>query len=174
VELHVVSTVRPLDMVRREADLALRLDGTSDDCVFAIELNLLPYASQSYVASRAGTMDPAQLDWIGWAPPFDDLSPNNVLRRLVPDFRLAFAADDYLLQIRACELGLGVMLLPEPNPAFEPSTPLTKMSVGLPPIRRKLSLLAPRSVRAIPRVKAVLEPLVEALEQWQLPGGART
>ncbi|HSC88703.1 MAG TPA: LysR family transcriptional regulator [Polyangiaceae bacterium] len=168
VDLQVLSTVRPLDMIRREADIALRLDGVANaDCVASIDLRLFAYAAESYAATRPQVTTPAELDWIGWAPPLDDLSPNNILQRLVPDLRLAFASDDYLLQLRACELGLGAMLLPAPHPAFAPALPLRKVNLSVPPIRRKLSLLVPRSTRAIPRVKRLLEPLVQALEEWQ-------
>jgi molybdate transport repressor ModE-like protein len=167
IDVHVLSTVRPLDMVRREADIALRLDGASEDCVAGVDLTLSAYAAESYAATRQQVTDPAELDWIGWAPPLDDLSPNNVLQRLIPDLRLAFASDDYLLQVRACELGLGAMLLPAPHPAFAPAMPLRRMNLSVPPIRRRLSLLVPRSARAIPRVNRILEPLVSALEGWQ-------
>jgi len=167
IDLHVISTVRPLDMVRREADLALRLDGTTDDCVASVELSLLPFAAAAYIDRHPGAREPAELDWIGWTPAQDDLSPNNVLRRLVPDARLTFASDDYLLQMRACELGLGVMLLPAPHPTFAAPACLQRVDVAIRPIRRTLSLIAPRAAQSIPRVNAVLERLAASLAEWE-------
>ncbi|WP_437953500.1 LysR family transcriptional regulator [Sorangium sp. So ce296] len=172
IQLHVVSTVRPLDLIRREADLALRLGAPADETsVASVDLELRAFASEQYAARVAGKTDPADLAWIGWAPPFDDLSPNSVLRRRIPGWRPSFASDDYLVQIRACELGLGAMLLPREHPHFGRRPPLCALKVDLPPVRRPLVLLCPRSARAIPRVRAVLELLVESLRAWRPPKG---
>jgi molybdate transport repressor ModE-like protein len=174
IQLHVVSSVRPLDLARREADIALRLGGAEEpDCVANIALDLGPYAAERYAASVKSTRDPAALSWIGWAPPFDDLSPNSILRRLVPGFRLGFASDDYLVQMRACELGLGAMLIAHEHPRLGSRTTLRPLDVDLPPVRRTLSLLCPRSAYAIPRVRTVVEPLAEALREWDAAGTPR-
>ncbi|WP_437855249.1 LysR family transcriptional regulator [Sorangium sp. So ce363] len=170
IELHVVSTVRPLDLTRREADLALRLGVPADeDSVASVDIELRAFASEPYAARAAGKADPAELAWIGWAPPLDDLSPNSALGRLIPGWRPSFASDDYLVQIRACELGLGAMMLAREHPHFRRDPPLVELKVDLPPARRSLVLLCPRSARAIPRVRAVLEPLAESLRAWRPP-----
>jgi hypothetical protein len=44
-----------------------------------------------------------------------------------------------------------------------------ELNMDLPPARRSLVLLCPRSARAIPRVRAVLEPLAESLRAWRPP-----
>ncbi|MGK4007955.1 hypothetical protein WMF31_35390 [Sorangium sp. So ce1036] len=67
----------------------------------------------------------------------------------------------------ACELGLGAMLLAREHPHFARRSPLCELEVDLPPVRRPLALLCPRSARAIPRVRAVLEPFVESLRAWR-------
>ena len=52
---------------------------------------------------------PAVPQW--GAPPFEDIPPTPQLKRLIPDFRPAFTSDNYLVQWRACEAGLGAMIL---------------------------------------------------------------
>ncbi len=169
MRLHVMSTVRPLDMTRREAEIALRLGAAvTDETVASIELELRPFASKPYAARVADARDPTRISWIGWAPPFDDQSPNTVLRRQLPGWEPSFASDDYLLQLRACEAGLGAMLLPRAHPLYGAASPLVELDLPLSPIRRTLGLLCPRSAAAIPRVRAVLEPLTEALRDWSM------
>ena len=110
--VRTLSTVRPLDLTRREADLALRLGvPAGEESVASVDIELRAFASEQYAARVAGKTGPAELAWIGWAPPLDDLSPNSALGRLIPGWRPSFASDDYLVQIRACELGLGAMML---------------------------------------------------------------
>jgi DNA-binding transcriptional LysR family regulator len=166
IRLHVMSTVRAVDLTRREADIALRLGaGAETEPVLAIDLQLRPFASRSYI-ERVGTQ-PALADvrWIGWAPPFDGLSPNPLLRAHFLGRDPDFAADDYILQIHACETGLGVMLLPRPHPRFRVGG-LVELDLGLAPVRRQLSLLCPRSAAAIPRVRTVLDQLTTQLREW--------
>ena len=54
-----------------------------------------------------------QLDWISWAPPFDQLLSYQELQQLIPDFAPAVCADDINVQLAACLAGAGVMLLPQ-------------------------------------------------------------
>jgi DNA-binding transcriptional LysR family regulator len=114
IRLEVISTVQYLDLVRREADLALRLQPPSQrDLVSLVsaEFDVVPYASKSYVAKLPKHPKLHELDFIGWAPPLDHMQPNPSLAALIPGFRPSFASDDYLVQIRAAMAGLGIMFL---------------------------------------------------------------
>lgn len=169
IRLHVVSTVRSLDMTRREADIALRLEAAPEaEPLAAIAVELRPFASQEYAAHIGTKTSPSKIRWIGWAPPFDELSPNTALQRRFPGWEPRFASDDYLLQIRACEVGLGAMLLPQAHPRYRSHSQLVELDVDFAPIRRSVTLLCPRSAAAIPRVRAVLEPLTVALCEWEV------
>ena len=49
VQLHVMSTVRPLDMPRREADLALRLGSPAgEECVASVDFELAAMGSSMH------------------------------------------------------------------------------------------------------------------------------
>jgi DNA-binding transcriptional LysR family regulator len=167
IRLQVISTVRALDLTRREADIALRLGaGTEVEPVCVGELTLQPFASRDYVERVGSRPLPENVHWIGWAPPFEDLSPNPVFRRYLVRQAPDFAADDYILQIHACEAGLGVMLLPRPHPRYAVGAALVELDLGFAPVRRQLSLLCPKSAAAIPRVGAVLDHLTTRLREW--------
>jgi DNA-binding transcriptional LysR family regulator len=171
IRLQVTSTVRALDLTRREADIALRLGAATEaDSVLDIDLELRAFASSSYVRRLGKGFSRQAVDWIGWTPPFEDLSPNRVFRRHLPGTEPAFASDDYILQIHACEMGLGVMLLPRPHPRYRVGSALVELDLRLPPMHRQLSLLCPRSASAIPRVRAVLDHLTTAMCEWVQSG----
>ncbi|WP_437762788.1 hypothetical protein WMF27_44420 [Sorangium sp. So ce281] len=66
IELHVVFTVGPLDLTRREADLALRLGvPAGEDSVASVDIELRAFASEQYAAgargARAARGEPARV-----------------------------------------------------------------------------------------------------------------
>lgn len=167
IRLQVMSTVRALDLTRREADIALRLGASTEaEPLLDVELSLRPFASRGYADNMGKEPSRDAVRWIGWAPPFDDLSPNPVFRRHLSRQTPDFSSDDYILQIHACEMGLGVMLLPRPHPRYRVGAGLVELDLGLAPVRRRLSLLCPKSASNIPRVRAVLDHLTARLREW--------
>ncbi|MBW2316234.1 MAG: LysR family transcriptional regulator [Deltaproteobacteria bacterium] len=168
IDLQVISQIRYVDLARREADLALRIEPTGPrdlETLVSLELENVACAAPEYAAKLAPGYGVADVDWIGWAPPFDHLPPNPQLAALVPGFRPAFASDDFLVQWRAAEAGLGAMMLnPMPHRLAPPRTlvPL-ELDFGL-HARSRLHLVAARSALRVPRVEAVASRLVEELE----------
>ncbi len=169
VRLEVVSTIRYLDLTRRDADLALRIEKpTQRDLVTLVarELEAFPFAAQGYISKFREPPELAQVDWIAWAPPFEMVQPNPTLERLIVDFRPAFASDDYLIQMRAAEVGLGAIFLPHFVHRFARETGLRQLAVkGFGPVKTGLFLVSTKSALAIPRVRAVADLLVNELSQ---------
>jgi DNA-binding transcriptional LysR family regulator len=167
VRLDVRASVQYLDLARREADLALRFgEVTQRDVVSLASLDLEagPFASPEYVATLPRRYGVADVAWIAWAPPFEDMSPNPELARLIPGFSPAFACDDYLVQLRAAEAGVGAMFLGRVAHRFWQSR-LVELELGLPPVRRTLHLASSRSALDIPRVRAVADLLIAEVRQ---------
>ncbi len=168
VRLEVVSTIRYLDLSRRDADIALRTEKpTQRDLVtlVALEQQGVPFASREYVAKFAEPPRLSEVDWIAWAPPFEAIQPNPTLARLIPDFRPSFASDDFLIQLRAAEAGLGAIFLARTKHRFKRETGLTELSIqGFGPVPTGLFLVSTKSALAIPRVRAVADLLVKELE----------
>lgn len=168
IRLEVVSTVSYLDLARREADLALRAQlPTQRDLITLASLHFdsHPYASRGYAATLPKKATLADVAWIGWAPPLDHLSPNPELARLIPGFRPAFASDDFLVQLRAAEVGLGAIFLGRVRHRFSRDTPLLELDLGFPPVPSSLHLVSAKSALAIPRVKAVADLLAAELSR---------
>jgi DNA-binding transcriptional LysR family regulator len=167
LRLEVVSTVRYLDLARRDADLALRFERPTQrdlTVLVALELQAMPFVSRDYAARFRTPPNLADVDWIAWAPPLDTLQPNPTLARLIPDFRPAFASDDFLVQLRAAEAGLGAIFLAGLAHRFTRDTGLVPLPVhGLAPVPSGLYLVCAKSALAIPRVRAVADLLSEEL-----------
>lgn len=178
VTLEVVSTVQYVDLVRREADLALRAQRpTARDlvCLASLELEAVACAAPSYAAKVPPRARVADVDWIAWAPPLDHVTPNPELSRMIPGFRPVFASDDYLVQLRACEVGLGAMFFARVRHRFQRESPFVELDLDLPPVPTSIHLVCARSALAIPRVRAVGERLAAELERADTrPGRGRT
>jgi DNA-binding transcriptional LysR family regulator len=167
IRLEVVSSTRYLDLTRREADLALRFDRPThrdQTCLATVETDMVAFATAE-IAQRVGARPRlADLDWIAWAPPFDDLPPTQQLARRIPGFRPVFASDDFLVQYRAAEAGVGALLLGRMRHRFERASPLVELSVrDLPPTRASLHLVCAKTALDVPRIRAVADALVREL-----------
>jgi DNA-binding transcriptional LysR family regulator len=174
VQLEVVATIQYLDLARREADLALRLQRPAQrDMVLlsSLEIGVGAFASRGYAARLPERYGLADLDWITWAPPLDHLAPTPQLRRLIPGFRPAFAADDFLVQLQAAEAGVGVLFLGRARHPFMLPTALVELPLDLPLPGSELHLIAARTAMEIPRVKSVAELL--AREMARVDTGAK-
>ncbi len=165
VQLDVVSTPRVLDLSRGEADIALRYGApTSRELVSmgSVSLPNAVVAARSYAARLAKKPRLADLDWIAWGHPFEDVSPNPELAALVPDLKPVFTADNYLVQWRACEAGVGAMLR---GHRFSFPSPVVALDIDLgAQASSTLHLVCARSAVAVPRVRAVAEMVLAALE----------
>lgn len=116
IQIEVLSGVEILNLGRGEADLSLRTEKPTDAdlvCVDEISSPMRVYASKAYAARLPQKPGLADLDWICWAAPYDDLRINQELSALIPDFKPAFTSDDYIVQTAACKAGVGAMILPQ-------------------------------------------------------------
>ncbi len=166
VSLEVISTVQYLDLSRREADLALRLAAPAQRDVVtlaSLDLESAAFASETYAKSLPKRARMADVAWIAWAPPLDHLSPNPELARAIPGFRPAFASDDFLVQLRAADAGLGAIFLGRVEHRFSRAARLVELDLDVGTINSTLYLASARSALAIPRVRAVAELLTQEL-----------
>lgn len=180
VRLELVATIQYLDLARREADLALRMQrpvGRELVTLASLRYPVAAFASGGYAASLPRGYGLADVGWVAWAPPLDHLPPGPQLAARIPGFRPAFAADDFLVQLRAAEAGVGAIVLGRVRHRLSMPTPLVELALDLGPLQGELHLVAARSALAIPRVKAVADLLARELGQAETgprapaPGG---
>jgi DNA-binding transcriptional LysR family regulator len=115
LHIELLSGVRVLNLARGEADISLRTIAPQDPdliCLDQIGAPIKAYASEAYLQSLPANYTAKDLDWICWAPPYDEVRSNKTLHALIPGFKPAFTSDDYNVQFAACRSGAGVMLMP--------------------------------------------------------------
>ncbi len=164
IKLELLSSIEYLDLNRGEADLAIRQRPPSQRGLMLLRSLTTPvaaYAAPDYVQSLPHGYGLADVDWIGWAAPYDHLPPGPQLAALIPDFEFAFTTDSHLLQQRACALGQGAMFMAQLERPWLPTAALTRLELPeLPPLSNTVHLVCPSNARYIPRVRVVIDGLM--------------
>ncbi|MGN6106897.1 MAG: LysR family transcriptional regulator [Kofleriaceae bacterium] len=170
VQLEVLSTIHYLDLTRREADLALRFQPLSRPdtrraltTIASIQDPVTAFASRAYARTLPRGYRLADVAWVGWPPSHDHLPPNPQLAAQIPGFRPSFASDDFVIQLRAAEAGLGAILLSRMRDHFGLPTQLVPLDLDFGKLTSTVHLICARSSLAIPRVRAVAELLADEL-----------
>jgi DNA-binding transcriptional LysR family regulator len=165
VRLHVLSRTEYLDLARREADLAIRSRApTQRDLVrvATLEHDNDAFATPEFLSRLPPKPSLAQIGFVGWAPPFEELTPNRELAAIIPDFRPSFASDDFIVQGRAAEAGAGAVFMAKLTHRFSRPSPLVPLGLDLGPhSRSRTHVVAAKSALGVARIRAVVELLVE-------------
>ncbi len=167
IVIEALSSIARLDLVRGEADLAIRTQrSTSPDLK---SLGHFRFANAvcgapSYVARLPKTVSWGDLDWIVWASPYEHLPPNPQLEAGLPNFVPAFSSDDFIVQRKAAELGLGVMVMPQAMHAFSKVKSLVPIALDLGAFATTdIHVLCARTSLTIERIRVVATLLTETL-----------
>jgi DNA-binding transcriptional LysR family regulator len=177
IRLEVLASVDYIDLSRGGADLAIRTRETHEPelaTIHSAEFEIGVFASAEYKErlvdrlAAAGRLESTfrieDLDWITWSFPYEQVAPRPMLERAIPDFTPAFASDNYLVLKSALSSGLGVMVLEKQSSAnLLGGAELVEIDLGfsLPP--SEYYLVCAKSMRFVPRVRAVTELLIERL-----------
>jgi DNA-binding transcriptional LysR family regulator len=168
LELAVLSRVEYVDLSRREADLALRMRAPAQrdlTTVHSFTFRNDAFVSKSYRATLPAHPELHEIGFIAWAPPFELLPPNPQLAALIPGFRPVFASDDFIVQRRAAEAGLGAMFLHKVKHRFNVDSELVPLGIDLGPhSTSQLHLVCAKSALGVSRIRAVAELLTAELE----------
>lgn len=166
LRLEILAGVGHVDLVRGEADLAIRTRPATEPELTTLASGAIRtgvFASAAYVAAleerraregRSGPVELAEIDWITWARPFEDVPPRPMLSRAIPDFVPAFTSDDFLVQRSAAAAGLGAMILDERGAS---RLGLQPIDVGFAPPATRFGLVCAKSARHVPRIRLVAD-----------------
>lgn len=169
LRLEVLAGIGYLDLARGEADLALRPRAPKQPELTVV--HTLEVANAVLVAPALARRLPrrpklAELPWIAWSPPYEDLPPNPQLAELAPGLVPVFTSDHILVQLAAAEAGAGAMVLPRIRHRFSRASALVPLRIDLGPYARStLHLVAARSALDIPRVRLVADLMVAELRR---------
>ncbi len=172
IELEVVITYEPLDLTRREADVAIRFVKNPPDHLIGHRLATVAnaaYATQDYL-DHHDLADPTSVSWIGFGSPTP--FPKWVKQSDYPHVPARGVFDSMLLQLQAARCGMGMANLP----CFmgDPDPELRRLPPGEPRPGYDLWLLRHRDTRSTARLRVFSEFVGAAVaEHRPLLEGAR-
>jgi DNA-binding transcriptional LysR family regulator len=160
IQIEVLSGVEILNLGRGEADLSLRTQKPTDAdlvCVDEVTSAMRVHTTKAYAAQLPPHPGIAQLDWICWATPYDELDSNRELSALTHNFKPAFTSDDFNVQIAACKAGVGAMILPQAFRHYAGVRELQELDIDLgPDAISSLFLVCHKRHHHLPKVQLVM------------------
>ncbi len=176
LRLEVLSSVAHVDLVRGDADLAIRARETHEpelETLTSGESRVGVFASRDYVDAlerrraqdgRSGPVRLEEIDWIAWSRPFEHVPPRPMLARAIADFTPAFSSDDFLVQRSAAVAGLGAMMLDEQSAT---RLGLSRIDVEFAPPTTRFHLVCAKSARFVPRIRLVADWISERMRAFE-------
>ena len=166
IRLELLIDNRPLDLARREADLALRATRPEEPRLFGRKLADIAwtiYAGDAYLTRRTPPSDLAALaahDIIGWD---EDANVTAAvwLAGTVPASAVVYRSSSLINQMAAAKAGIGVAALPCYLADAEPG--LSRLLPPIPALQRELWLITHEDLRDTARVRAFFALMGEAL-----------
>jgi len=168
LRIELDSSIAYSDLTRREADLALRVSRPSSGDLVAQRLTEDRDAivgSRAYVQELGALQNLSHARWIGWGHDLALLPSARWLSERVPESSIVLRTSSINAMLSAAESGLGLILLSKAFLGVRPlalahlSRAVAKEASGLP--TTELWLVGHRALRAVPRVAAVWDFIVE-------------
>ncbi len=167
LSLQVLARVEYVDLARREADIALRMRlPTQRDLAVVHSFTHLndAFVSKAYAKKLPKKPSLSDIAFIAWAPPFEQFPPNPQLAELIPGFRPAFAADDFVVQMRAAEAGVGAIFMQKVRHRFNRDSNLVPLGLDLGPhAKSSLHVVCAKSALGVARIRAIADLLTAEL-----------
>jgi len=166
LDLDVQPAVASADLVRGEADIAVRLyrPDVADLVVRRVrEMEFGLYAAEKYLARHGVPGDVAELGahrFISYGARLQTQEDHAWLLSLVPGARIVFRSDNTATRIAAAEAGFGLAVFPQ----LVTGPRLSRVLPALAAPAREIWLVVHRDLREVPRVRAVMDFLAQAIE----------
>lgn len=162
IDLVLITSNRPVDLARGEADLALRLLKPGAGSLLARrlgQLEIAPYASIDYLARRPPPAPGLSgHDVIGYDRELRGKPEQRWLEKNARDARVTFRSDSIPALVAAAVAGFGVVLVPRRLGDSEPTLRRIDTLPDVPP--KSVWIVCRRSALRVPRVRAVHDFLV--------------
>ncbi len=161
LDLELAISARNLSLAKREADIALRL-GKPDSQASLVSMKLSELDYHLYGARTYVDGHQAQLyDYIGYTDELANWPEATSLDKIVGNGRVVLRLNHLSSRIAATRLGLGLALIP--RAMAEHWQDLVRISKGAPLLRRDMYLLVHQDLNDVPRVRACINALAEAV-----------
>jgi DNA-binding transcriptional LysR family regulator len=164
IDLEVIGGSRVVSLAKREADIALRYGSPKDSELIARRLARITFGlftSSDYRDKLEGGQAPV---FIGFDEESDFIAETGWFTRHFANERFSFRTNSQTTQAAAARAGYGVALLPRYIVAtHEPD--LVEISLGPRLPVRDVWLLIRRDLRGVPRMRAVIDYLIEIFQR---------
>lgn len=165
ITVELLTDARLYSLARREADLVARIVPFDEPDIVQRRLMHVPYA---LYASKGGVAMPAEeARLVTMDLGFSDMPDAVWLRSRFPRGRVAFRSNSRHVQAVACAAGVGVAVLPCLLGDSHPG--LRRVALDAPPPGRDVWLGYHRDLRRLPRLRALVQLLIERLGDGQEP-----
>jgi DNA-binding transcriptional LysR family regulator len=168
IRLEAIAGVEYVSLARGDADLAFRFGAPREPDLVSLgrfQVQAAAFAARSYARRLPRGYTPADVDWIAWAPPYEQTAPNPQLAALLGErFRPVFTSNDYLVQLAALEAGVGAMILGKFATPLSRVHRLAQLALDFGALgATTFHLVAARRMVDVPRVRLVAQALLDAL-----------
>lgn len=161
LQIELIGEPREVSLSRREADLALRLFRPREKDLIARQVATVGfglYGSTDYLATR----ERDTWEYLGYDESLEHVPQQRWLKTLIADRPLALLTNDLTTLLTAVRAGGGLAALPHILAHDDQSLKL--VATEIPPPTRDLWLLFHRDLGRSPRVRAVIDHIVEVTE----------
>lgn len=168
LRVELLASTDHLDLSRGDADLAIRTrrpTGAELSLLTTITVQSAAFASPEYAAQLPSPCALAEVGWISWCAPMQHVIPYPQLDAVIENFVPAFASDNFLIQQRACELGLGALILGDVSHPYLRKMGLVRLTLTTPLPKSEMHLVCAKSMEHVPRVRAVARALTDVLAE---------
>ena len=165
IRLRLIGETRQASLIRREADIALRLSRPTEPTLFTRKIGSFGfglYGSPSYLRRT-----PEQLfAFTAYDGSMNDLPQQKWLNTFIGDREVVLRSNDLESQAGAARAGIGLALLPrflgDPDPALQ------RHDVAPGSANRDIWLVVHRDLRQAPAVRSVMEFLIDCVKRHAL------
>lgn len=173
VDVTICATTREVSLMRREADVVLRLNSAPAERLAGVRLGVMqfaPYASRALVEEVGHDARLGEFPWLHWDERSDGRWLDEWLAEHAPGARVVMRTDDYPVIRASVARGLGVHFLP----CFDGDADPDLICVGPrpPEFTRALWLLTLPDLRTNSRVRAFMDHTKEAFRELRPELGA--
>ncbi len=174
LRLEVLAGNFPVDLLRREADLAIRTARpTHGDLVFRAlpDVPIHAYAHPAYLKSIGRGTPPEDIEWIQYSEDMLHIPFAQWVERARGKRPVAFSSNSFLAMRQAAVHGAGAMLLPSGQAEPHGLVQLDWIDVQVPGVA--WYLVIHRALQRVPRIRAVVELIDETVAALCGPAPAR-
>lgn len=165
LDFELLTATHSLNLVKREADLAIRMTADSQASLRCRRLGTTPwalYAAESYTLRKGPAIDLAEHDVIGFVDPLTR-SPGGVwLEREAKDCRVVLKVNNVVSALSAASEGFGLVTAPSYMAHREPT--LRRARAGVVG-KNEVYAVTHRELARLPRVRVTIEALAGYLKR---------